>query len=50
MRYMSNEQIEQIYDTHRAFLDRRLRSGEIDRSEHEQALRDLDRWARRNSH
>lgn len=50
MNYMSNEQVEQIFDTHRAFLERQLRAGKIDRDKAEAELRDLERWARKNSH
>lgn len=50
MRYMSNEQVEQIFDTHAAFLDRQLKAGRIEAAEHAQEMRELERWARKNYH
>ena len=50
MRYISNEQVEQIFDTHEAFLARQLASGRLAEDEHEQEMRELVRWARRHSH
>lgn len=50
MRYMSNEQVEQVYDTHVAFLERQMRAGKLSREEAEAELQDLERWARRHSH
>ena len=50
MNYMSNEQVEQVYDAHLTFLERQLKAGKIDRDKAEAELRDLERWARKNSH
>lgn len=47
---MSNEQVEQIFDTHRNFLERQLRDNRISQRDYEQEVRELERWARKNSH
>lgn len=48
--YMSNEQVEQIRDTHVAFLERQLRNKSISQRDYEQEMRELERWTRKNTH
>jgi hypothetical protein len=45
---MSNEQVEQVRDAHRVFLERQLNTGKINQRDYDAELRELDRWVRRN--
>jgi len=48
--YMSNEQVEQVFDTHAAWLDRQLNRGNLNQQVHQEEMRELTKWARRNYH
>ena len=50
MGYMSNEQVEQIFDVHSTWLQRQLKDGKIGEREYQNEMRELERWAQRNSH
>lgn len=49
MRYMSIEQVQQVAETHAAFLERQLDRGRITDTAYEDELRELNRWYKRHS-